>query len=263
MTVEIKPGRYEIFKGSSVSITRKTPLWRYMTFEKFCWLVETSKLYHPRLDQLNDPFEGAVTDAYAKLRDTGAVKPYFSMKEYEPWDIKAIRVSSYATCWHASEHESDALWKLYASGGAGVAVVATMESIQESVDFSPHVRGILGQVEYVDFEHHDMRRRPFGTVIRSGHLKRKSFEHEKEVRGTFMVSFPDNHLRIDDAYLNTLRSLMPRGVPAKVDLKKLVEAIVISPVAAPFVEELVRIITKRHGLHRLVRKSHLCGTPAY
>jgi len=54
--------RYQIFRGSSDDITRQTSLWRYMTFEKFCWLVEKSALYHTRLDQLGDPFEGAVTN---------------------------------------------------------------------------------------------------------------------------------------------------------------------------------------------------------
>ncbi len=243
MSVKVKYGRYEIFEGSSPSINPKSLIWRYMSFEKFCWLVETSNLWHSRLDQFNDPFEGAVTDAYAKLRDKGAVEPYFSMKEYEPRNIKAARISSYATCWHASDHESDALWQLYARGGAGVAVVTTMERIRESVDFSPHGHGMLGQVEYVDFQTHPMTLPDLNRPIPPGHLKRKSFEHEKEVRGIFMMSFPDNHLRMN--------------------LKKLVEAIVISPVAAPFVEELVRIVTKRHRLDGFVRQSHRCGTPVY
>jgi len=37
-------------------------------------------------------------------------------------------------------------------------------------------------------------------------------------------------------------------------------AIVTSPIAAPFVKELVGIVTKRHGLDHLVRESQLRGT---
>jgi hypothetical protein len=265
MTDDFKPGHYQMFAGSSESITPKSVLWRYMTFEKFCWLVETSKLYHPRLDQFNDPFEGAVTDAYARLRDAGAVEPYFSLKECEPLTFRLLRFRSYATCWHASEHESDAQWQLYASGGAGIAIVSTMERLNQSVDFLPHVHGILGQVEYVDFEHHDMRLRPFGTVISPGHLKRKSFEHEREVRGIILPELlvDEPRFTLDDAFLAKMEAKMPRGIEAKVSLTELIQAIVISPVAAPFVEELVRVVTKRHGLDHLLRKSHLRGTPSY
>jgi hypothetical protein len=56
---------------------------------------------------------------------------------------------------------------------------------------------------------------------------------------------------------------MPLGVDAKVNLTELLQAIVISPVAPSFVAELVLMTTKRSGLDQLVRKSSLCGTPAY
>jgi hypothetical protein len=260
---EIKAGRYQLFKGSSNEISRHSRLWRYMTFEKFCWLIETSQLYHARLDKFDDPFEGAVTHAYARLRDTGAIEPYFSLKEFEPKIIRLLRFHNYAACWHASEHESDAQWRLYASGGAGIALVSTMERMRNSVEFSPHPSGILGQVEYVDFETHDMARRPSGTFIRPGHLKRKSFEHEKEVRGIIIANIEDRELIVDDACLK-IAAKMPIGINARVNLGELIEAIVISPVAAKWTEELVMKVTERHGLSGLVRKSSLCGgTPSY
>ena len=42
---------------------------------------------------------------------------------------------------------------------------------------------VLGQVEYVDFETHRMRHNPPSTSMKPGLLKRKSFEHEREVSG--------------------------------------------------------------------------------
>jgi hypothetical protein len=263
MTLEIKSGRYFAFGGSSKDITSKTPLWRYMTFEKFCWMVETSKLYHTRLDQFNDSFEGAVTYEYARLRDTGTLEPFFGLKDHEPWTLKTLRLRSYASCWHASECESDAQWQLYASGGAGVAVLSTMERLIKAVDFTPHVHGLLGQVEYVDFQTHNMLHKPFHTVMRPGFLKRRSFEHEREVRAIILMDFGVQQLTMDDGFIEWMRTNKPRGIEAKVNLSDLVQAIVISPVAAPYVEELVRIITKRHGLDHLVCKSSLCDLPVY
>lgn len=229
-------------------------------------MIETSRLFHTRLDQFNDAFEGAVTYEYARLRESGALKSFFGPKEYETWNLKVLRLSSYATCWHASEYESDAQWKLYASGGAGIAVLSTMERLVKAVDFAPHSSGILGQVEYVDFETHNMLHKPHATVMRPGFLKRRSFEHEREVRGIIFMNLSFGgveHVILDDAFIESMRLSKPRSIEAKVDLPDLLQAIVISPVAAPYVEELVRIVTKRHGLDHLVRKSSLCGLPVY
>lgn len=257
--------RYQTVKFGPEDITLNTPIWRYTTFEKFCWLIEKSSLYHARLDQFEDPFEGAVTNAYAKRRDAGELDPYFSLKEHEPQIFKLGRYHQFATCWHASEHESDAQWKLYAAGGAGIAIVSTMARMRDSVDLTPR-QGILADVAYVDFENHLMRRLTGGrTVIRPGHLKRKSFEHEREVRGIILTDLivEGGTFTMDDAFLERQRLLQPLGVSAKVDLKGLIQAIVISPIAKPFVYELVLTVTARHGLDQLVRKSSLLESPAY
>lgn len=260
-----KPYVYQLFKGSSNFINNQTSLWRYMNFEKFCWLLETSKLHHTRLDQFRDPFEGAVTNFYARMRDAGKIDPYFGLKEHEPWTFKSLRVRQYATCWHASEHESDALWQLYAAGGAGIAITSTMECIQKAVDLTPYKSGILGEVEYVDFESHDMMRERSPTVIRPGHLKRKSFGYENEVRGIIIKNFivEGGTFNLDDAFIEKQRVEQPIGVAVKVKLKELIQSIVISPTAVQFVEELVNFIAERHGLKHLVTKSKLLKIPVY
>jgi len=260
-----KPYVYQLFKGSSTSINRQTPVWRYMNFEKFSWLLETSKLYHTRLDQFRDPFEGAVTNYYAQIRDSGKIEPYFNQKEQEPLTFKSLRVCQFATCWHASEHESDAQWQLYAAGGGGIAIVSDMERIQKAVDLTPYRSGILGEVEYVDFETHDMIRDRSPTVIRPGHLKRKSFEHEKEVRGIIIKELivEGGKFNLDDAFIEKQRVQQPLGISTKVDLKELIVSIVIGPIASKLIEELVNILTERHGLNHLVRKSKLLNNPVF
>ncbi|SRR6266568_5181702 len=265
MAAHSNSNRYQVFKGSSDSITLGTAVWRYMTFEKFFYLIETSKLHHARLDQLGDPFEGSVTSAYAHAREIEVNPAQISSNRFEPWIHKSLLFRTYATCWHASPDESDAQWKLYASGGAGVAIVSSLARLSEAVDIRPYRHGILGPVEYIDFENHDMRLRPFGTRIRPGFAKRKSFEHEKEVRGVILLD-PVNHgqtLEVNEASLQRLRDERPVGILVRVNLKVLIQSIVISPLARPYVEELVRVITKRSSLYKLVRKSGLIGVPRY
>jgi hypothetical protein len=263
--------RYRAFLGSSDWINRQTTIWRYMTFEKFCWLTEMSKLYHPRLDQFNDPFEGAVTYAYAKIRDLDEPEYGYSKEEWrltkenEPWLLKELRFRQFVTCWHASEYESDALWRLYAPSGAGVAIVSTMDSIEDAVDLTPYRFGSIGEVEYVDFDTHNMWRKKSPAKILPGYLKRKSFEHEKEIRGiirTNTIVAGSTFIR-DDAHIEKQRLEQPLGIAVKADLKKLIHSIVISPLAPKFLEELVHRILERQGLNHLVRKSELLKTPVY
>ena len=255
--------RYQLFGGSSRELTTKTPLWHYMTFEKFCWLVEKSSLYHTRLDQFNDPFESAVTWRYARERDARNLQFGENYRDATQWMAKSMRFTHFATCWHASDYESDAQWKIYAPGGAGIAVVSSMERMKNAVNLHPYRTGIMGQVEYIDFETHNMRHR--NLHMRAGFVKRKSFEHEREVRGMIMADLivKGSHIMTNDETLEGQRLQQPLGINAAVDLAGLIESIVISPAAHSYFEELVRIVTRRHGVDHLVRKSELLKSPIY
>jgi len=179
----------------------------------------------------------------------------------------AALFTTYATCWHASEHESDAHWQIYASG-AGIAIVSTGARLRAAVDITPYPHGLLGEVEYLDFETHDMRRRPFPTRIRPGFAKRKSFEYEQEVRGVILAGGLERVARkgqfiMSNRTLKRLAKKMPPGIAVSVNLSELIEKIVLSPFAPAFVEDLVRILAKRCGLEHLVSKSQLLAIPIY
>src|SRR5687767_3574434 len=75
--------RYFLFTSEGNPITRGTEISRYLTFEKFVWLLEKSALYHARLDTLGDPFEGAVTTPYADKRNSGELIGYMPAPQYE------------------------------------------------------------------------------------------------------------------------------------------------------------------------------------
>lgn len=260
--------RYQAFGGSDSTITGETQLWRYLTFERFSWLIENQSLYHARLDQFQDPFEGSVTKAFAQARASETKPCQVAVNRFAPWGNVANLFTNYATCWHASDHESDALWKLYANGGSGIAVVSSMSRLLNSVDISPHPHGLLSHVEYIDFETHNMLRKPFATTIRPEYAKRKCFEYEREVRGLILTDglskvCTGGTLEVSHATLVRLQNEMPLGIKAKVDLQQLISTIVLSPLATTSEATRVHEATKPIGLSDLVRRSQLVGTPTY
>jgi hypothetical protein len=185
--------------------------------------------------------------------------------ERESKTNKRMKALSFVSCWHASEYESAAMWKLYSREDAGVAVISTMERMAKFTVLPPETaHGILAPVEYLDFEsfsdtHHA------GTQAALGFAKRKSFEHEKEVRGLIRIENlpPDPNLLDSELYIESLKASVPVGVNAEVDLKQLVENICVSPFAGAWFINLVKNAASRAGLGSVVLTSKLVGTPIF
>jgi hypothetical protein len=157
------------------------------------------------------------------------------------------------------------MWKLYSREDAGVAVVSTLECMRDAVDLTPHHHaGMLGPVEYLDFEKDDMTL-PFGKRARPGFLKRKSFEHEKEVRAMLVVEEhpEDPKMIFSREWLESLKEKMPRGINLNADLKRLIQRIHVGPLAPSWFVDLVQMVADRRGLAHLVCKSKLLGDPVY
>jgi len=154
------------------------------------------------------------------------------------------------------------MWKLYSTEHAGVAIVSTPLRMEEAVDLTPYHTAILGPVEYLDFEMQDGSL-PFGKKARPGFLKRKSFEHEKEVRGMIYVEEQLPNLILSPEYVQDLRESMPLGIDVKVKLKQLIQEIYISPLSASYFSDVVAILSDRHGVADLLRRSTLLGEPVY
>ena len=89
----------------------------------------------------------------------------------------------------ANEYESMAMWRLYLTGSEGVAVKSTYQRLIDSFPLFDGVRKgrnedntekelliHVGVVHYVDYESSDPPAAP--RIL----LKRKSFEHEREIR---------------------------------------------------------------------------------
>ena len=110
-------------------------LWRYMDFAKFVSLLEHRALFFARADKLGDPFEGAWSDVNHKLLEQG--KKAETNKDVSNWmeawsliarSARDQRRFTLVNCWHASDHESEAMWRLYSGVGYGIAVRTDFKS---------------------------------------------------------------------------------------------------------------------------------------
>ncbi|MBS1532662.1 MAG: DUF2971 domain-containing protein [Bacteroidetes bacterium] len=229
-------------------------LWRYMDFTKFVSLLEDSALFMTRADKFKDPFEGTITSFDKANR--------YSLYDKGLADILPIidhlsdlqRERSYVNCWHCNEFESAAMWDLYVKSNEGIAIKTTLEALSDSITSDQHVW--IGNVEYIDFNN---AATPRGNHYYPMFLKRKSFEHEKEVR-VFYGEHPN------DYYANKPIPDKPKyqfGFKLPVDLNILIQEIYISPNAATWLYELVLKVKKRYEIEARVVQSDLYKSPLH
>lgn len=276
------------------NIPKDSMLWRYMTLDKLINILSTQKLYFTPLNsyEKTDPFEGVLPkvglDAMRQLRSseqekllaqaiqfrdkmiencTGKPEQLAIIERLEK-EIEKIRSfpslmekvsfrifkSTLVNCWHQNEFESEAMWRLYSENNKGIAIQTTFQNLVDSIDDQ---RVFLSEVNYINFYDKDLE--PKDCVV-NGHLspllKRKSFEHEKEVRLFFQ---PENDLKTLSA-----EEYKYVGQSIDVDISKLISKLYISPYATGLFASSVKEVLKRFGLDEdKVIHSDLLEIPSY
>ncbi|WP_316675024.1 DUF2971 domain-containing protein [uncultured Tolumonas sp.] len=178
-----------------------------MTLDKFINLLETQTLFFTPLESYakTDPFEGfqpkACLEQFIKTRNDSTQLPRVvasqlsadsefgsiiqeadrKFKEMYLDMIKGTKVN----CWHMNNHESEAMWKLYSENNKGICISTKISSLLNSIDITNLTKDIhIGKVKYLDFFSEKLT--PEDYVINndplSPLLKRKSYEHENEIR---------------------------------------------------------------------------------
>ena len=234
-------------------------LWRYMDFTKYVSILEKQSLFFARADKLGDPFEGS----YSKLNK--ALRPIFMQRAYGDKEIpegtlenladsmKRIRRSTLINCWHQSIYESAAMWKLYAREEDGIAIKTDFNSFKTSFTCSQDI--YIGSVSYVDYESFFIpEQNDFSRYLH----KRKSFEHEHEVRA-INSRFPSQGDEISMQLYHDLIS----GAYYEVDLSLLIQQVVIAPFAPDWFLELVKSVTAHYNFNFPVVKSTQADDPTW
>lgn len=213
-------------------------LWRYIDFTKFVAMLEDSALYFPRISQMTDKLEGFLTapSAEAMRKQMAEVTSEATLE-----DLKFVRDQLYISCWHQNDYESAAMWRLYLKSNEGIAIQTTIGRFKMAI--AGAVDPVyLGEVWYVDFDKDHV---PTRVVAHYALNKRKSYEHEREVR----------------AVIHDLSGDPAKKVP--VDLPTLLEAVFVAPECGDWLHDLVSKVLKRYNLSVPVTHSTLDAKPIY
>jgi len=257
--------RYYWMKEPFETPSPEDKLWRYMDIAKFISMLCTKSLYFAPANSFDDPFEGAKGISEHEDKWNGfyleffrhAIKtaPGISEKDAsgEKLEVTAQRLLNELaqsglhdrkniciSCWHCNDFESEAMWKLYSVNVTNaVAIETTYQRLYQALGEDPYID--IGRVKYIDY-----RKQFSGIGCGAFWYKRKSFEHEHEVRALIRN------------YENT-----GKGVSHPVDLDVLIENIYVSPYAPEWFAQVVRDIVKRYELNKPVLYSTMIEKPFY
>lgn len=223
-------------------------LWRYMDFTKFVAILVTKKLYLTRVDklaELGDKFEGSFPN-----KPKGGLTGFFATEHTRRYDVKKSKDGRrfyYVNCWHGNDSESDAMWKVYVTGNQGIAIRTTVRDLKTSLKDSPeHIW--IAEVQYLDnYEWKDL---PGNPTLHACVTKRKSFEHEKEVRLIWL-----------DKDAEHSQHAGKEGKKIQCDPKKLIKKVFLAPTVKPWFKPVIEDVLSKYNINVEVVPSELSFYP--
>lgn len=237
-------------------------IWRFMDYTKFVSLLSSKSLFFSRADKFDDPFEGAKGLEVNKVQWDKYYLNFFEEAYRNPPEghvnqktdleikLEAKRLLSdmndigrndvkrtFINCWHENEVESEAMWKLYTKNmSEGIVIQTTFERLYRALNRNPDIS--IGRVNYIDYGTR------FTGINEAFWYKRKSFEHEREVRALIK-----NYDKQED------------GLAIPVNINILIENIYASPTAEGWFIELLKDTLKKYQLKKSIKLSNLLSRP--
>lgn len=148
-------------------------LWRYMSFAKFCSLLERREMFFSLVGDMEDRYEGFINPP--PPRDRG--NRLFQQEQQACDYLQKITRSALICCWTGSDAESALMWNAYA-GEEGVAICTTFRDFQDSLPPPAELPVAFGRVEYADYLRQDVPRFCWAPLFH----KRAEYRGEEEVR---------------------------------------------------------------------------------
>jgi hypothetical protein len=219
------------------------PVWRFLSLAKFLDLLETGTLHFARMDQFDDPYEGQPFGCYLnKIRyRTDLLATLAAMR-------RRSRATFYVNSWYLADHEPAWAWKQFLGGDLVVAVCSKYLDLMAAIESSQE-RCFLGLVQYAEpAEGRGLNAFDFAMA------KRPNFDHEKEVRA---LLWREAGLPIDEVERDN-----PTGIKVSVDLNLLLDSVIVSPTAPPWLRKTLEAVMSKLGVNQVpVIPSPLYDTP--
>jgi hypothetical protein len=221
-------------------------IWRFMDIGKFLWLLSSSALYFCRLDRLRDPYEGVLTE--------------ITSAEYErhiPGHAKGLatvvadqRKWIFANSWHMNEFESAAMWDLYLNSSDGIAIETDFARFRESFSAEKEHDVLIGTVKYIDYAVEPV---PFGNFLFFPLHKRKSFEHERELRAIVWLLSTVTKQKLEGKRVREkgAENTPLEGINVHVNVETLIRNVFVSPTAQRWYVDVVRSVLDRYNLAKI------------
>lgn len=246
-----------------------------MDISKFLSLIDRQALYFPSAAQLaaQDAYEGLYTTANLRLEEVSfdSVRGTrfedgrnLTEEEFESIQklsrvvrphTKTLRHYTFISSWHIQECESAAMWRLYMKSDEGIAVQSTTKKLYAALDRVDSHSFCIGKIKYIDYEK-DMI--PLDNMFEVVLHKRKSFEHERELRVLVsQLETEDNKIKVPK------EGEIAQGVEIPIDVNTLVEKVYVSPTAQTWQKNVLESVVKKLGFQFTVVQSSLNRTPLY
>lgn len=222
-------------------------IWRYMNFTRFLSVLENNALFFPNISILSDRLEGYFTKPTVdKILNIPKDLPEEERNQKEIMAARTLpilrmgRVLLYASCWHMNDYESAAMWKIYLESNEGIAIQSTFSRLTKCFTGSEDVS--IGIVKYIDYNKDTI---PSHNILYPALHKRKSFEHERELRALVMSG----------------ENIQGKFIPVNFDV--LIDHIYIAPNSQQWFYDLVSRVISRYGIEKTIINSGLDEKPLY
>lgn len=268
-----------------------------MDLPKFCALLASRELWFATAEALavDDPHEGLLplqNYSHRNWNDPSSVSgedlariqqasygPHDADLSYkiarERWNREhnlrcmfIYRRSFFINCWHAVDHESVAMWRIYGSPGVGIAIPTTAAKLKFALNAISEDM-YFGRVRYItDNDPPIDTKNAFNAAL----IKRAAFTYEQEVRLIYSSGswgdmppvkwdpvtghFTESPLL--DAYE---KRPQPSGRSFPIDLEALTNEVWVSPFAPQWLDGVIKSLCKNFGVSADVRRSNLLVPP--
>lgn len=224
-----------------------TVIWKYMSFDKFSFLISQKELFFVRTDSNPIYLEGQFdTSDYENLVDNFA-KDKAIEKPAENAD-KAIKIfekhksCTYIDCWHNNKNESFVMWKLFGGKNRNsIAIKSTVRKIKKVYDNKTESDCRIAAVEYYE------RNKPI-TLFNSHYMfmrKPLIFDYEKEIRGIIQWRSPYDF----ENYVP------PKSENIKLESFEFIDKIILSPHSEEWFYQVVYDFLELHNVKTKLNES--------